>query len=243
MKIARFILFFGFMSVLLTACASATAVAQPTPQEPDTDMTVPSFPDNDTPVLTWQRAGGIAGFCDNVTVFAGGAFNVENCMGEPPARSGQLAADQQAQLTGWVTTFKPFEDGDDDTTLSFPDRMFLKTTFEGVGTREASPEEMTVISNFAAALAAKPEPVSGEYPEAALKAREFLAKGSSFSVDEIKIVSVEAVEWSDSCLGLGRADESCAQMITPGYKIILETQGKSYELHTDATGENIRQVP
>jgi hypothetical protein len=52
---------------------------------------------------------------------------------------------------------------------------------------------------------------------------------------------MEATEWSDSCLGLARPDEMCAEVITPGWISILEADGKIYEFHTDSSGVNIRQ--
>lgn len=51
--------------------------------------------------------------------------------------------------------------------------------------------------------------------------------------DIIEIVSVEPVDWPDACLGLARPDEACAQVITPGLRIILSAAGRQYEYHTD----------
>src|SRR5262249_25465504 len=110
----------------------------------------------------------------------------------------------------------------------------------GSGSAQPSPEDILAINNFASTLATQP-PSSGEDPEPINKARDFLAKELGLPNDQISIISAAPVEWTDGCLGLGRADEACAQMITPGYKVILEAQGKQYELRTDATGESIRQ--
>jgi hypothetical protein len=145
-------------------------------------------------------------------------------------------------LTDWRNRFQSFEDGEDSVTPSYPDQMFVKTVFRGNGSAQPGPEDILAISNFASTLTIIPSS-SGEYPEAAYKARDFLAKELGIPADQITIISAEAMDWPDSCLGLGRADEMCAQMITPGYKVILEVQGKQYELHTDATGESVRQVP
>ena len=60
-----------------------------------------------------------------------------------------------------------------------------------------------------------------------------LAEKLNVSVQDISLVSVEQVEWNDSCLGVGGPDEMCAQMITPGWKVVLEVDGKQYEVHTD----------
>lgn len=57
---------------------------------------------------------------------------------------------------------------------------------------------------------------------------------------EISFVSAEAVDWPDACLGVHNPDELCAQMITPGYRVILGTIDQQYEVHTDRSGQNIR---
>jgi hypothetical protein len=50
---------------------------------------------------------------------------------------------------------------------------------------------------------------------------------------EIKVVSVEAVEWRNTSLGCPQPDMMYAQVITPGYVIVLEAGSKTYEYHTD----------
>lgn len=236
------------LAFVLTACGNATTsvpTLAPSAEPPD-DMTPIPFP-NETEVLSWRREGGIAGFCDALTVFANGDFTVANCMGQPPVRNGELNDQQMAQFTNWVKTFESFEDGPDDTTVTFPDQMFVKTIFKGAGTTQAGPDDIAAISEFASLLVAETPPTqptdTSGHPEAATKARDFLAAELGISSSEITIVSVEAVEWSDSCLGLGGAEEMCAAMITPGYRVILEAQGKEYDLHTDESGDNIRRVP
>lgn len=57
---------------------------------------------------------------------------------------------------------------------------------------------------------------------------------------EVSLVSSAPVEWPDACLGIPNSDELCAQVITPGYRVVLNTLDKQYELHTDRAGQNIR---
>lgn len=59
-------------------------------------------------------------------------------------------------------------------------------------------------------------------------------------VDSLKLQKFEQQEWSDSCLGLGRPDEMCAQVITPGYAIEFLADGKVYTIHTNLTGTAAR---
>ncbi len=79
-------------------------------------------------------------------------------------------------------------------------------------------------------------------PEAVLLAQSWLAEQFGVPVDRVQIVDTEQVEWQDSCLGLGGPAESCLQAITPGYRVTLDVDGTLYEVHTDATGVNIRMV-
>jgi len=56
-------------------------------------------------------------------------------------------------------------------------------------------------------------------------------------IDQISVESLEAREWSDSCLGLPQEGEACADVITPGYLVVL---GDSFVYRTDMRG-NIRR--
>src|SRR5258708_26369056 len=58
-------------------------------------------------------------------------------------------------------------------------------------------------------------------------------------LNQIKIVSTQAVDWPDSCLGIVHANQGCAQMVTPGLRIILEANQLQYEYHTDQNGRQI----
>ncbi|MBN1954483.1 MAG: hypothetical protein JW900_05455 [Anaerolineae bacterium] len=77
-------------------------------------------------------------------------------------------------------------------------------------------------------------------PAAASAAEAFLAQELDLTVDEIQLVSYERAEWPDGCLGLGKKDEGCIQVITPGWRVVLEAQGRKYTLRTDETGQVIR---
>ncbi|MBI2845062.1 MAG: hypothetical protein HYX86_00805 [Chloroflexi bacterium] len=50
---------------------------------------------------------------------------------------------------------------------------------------------------------------------------------------EILVVSVDAVEWPDTSLGHPQPGYAYAQVITPGFRIILEAKGQIYEYHSD----------
>jgi hypothetical protein len=52
----------------------------------------------------------------------------------------------------------------------------------------------------------------------------------------VTVLAVEAVQWPDTSLGFPEPGKSYAQVITPGYRIQLEVEGKVYELHGDSNG-------
>ena len=75
-----------------------------------------------------------------------------------------------------------------------------------------------------------------EYPNecaATAAAKADLASRLGVPEDAINVKGVEFVEWPDSCLGVSQPDMVCAEVITPGYRIILEANGQTYEYHTD----------
>lgn len=49
------------------------------------------------------------------------------------------------------------------------------------------------------------------------------------------VVSAEAVEWSDGSLGCPQPGMMYPQVITPGYKVVLETGGQQYAYHGDGS--------
>jgi len=84
-----------------------------------------------------------------------------------------------------------------------------------------------------------PEPSAPTPPPAAEQvvrlAVEDLAQRLSLSSEEtIRLVSVEAVDWPDASLGCPQPGMMYAQVITPGFRVVLEAEGKEYAYHTDA---------
>ena len=79
-----------------------------------------------------------------------------------------------------------------------------------------------------------------DIPPAQRAAVQALAAALGLSVDQIKRVSIEAVDWPDACLGVAQPGIVCAQVIMPGFIIVLEAQGRQYEYHTDADASVVR---
>jgi hypothetical protein len=184
-------------------------------------------------VLSWQRQGGIAGFCDQVIVHLNGAFTVGTCR-QPESFSAQLTTENLGQLTGWVTRLHSFHHVQSDPAVA--DGMTITLDFVGIGAGQAGEADRSAMGVFAAQLipAISLTPVSGGgYPAVVFKAREALAAQMKLNVEQIEILTVEPVDWPDTCLGVSTPEIMCAMMITPGYRVLLRANGSDYEYHTD----------
>ena len=51
--------------------------------------------------------------------------------------------------------------------------------------------------------------------------------------EAIVVKAVEAVQWRDSSLGCPQPGRMYAQVITPGFRVVLAAGGQDYEYHTD----------
>jgi hypothetical protein len=74
---------------------------------------------------------------------------------------------------------------------------------------------------------------------AAQAAVDTLAKELAIDATRIAVVSVEEVEWPDGCLGVRIPGVLCMQVITPGFRVTLESAGQQYVYHADASGQQV----
>lgn len=75
--------------------------------------------------------------------------------------------------------------------------------------------------------------------EAALEAAKHdLAQRTGAAPGDMRVVSVTPVEWPNSALGCPKPGMAYAQVVTPGYRIVLAAGGKQYEYHSDR-GRNV----
>ena len=82
------------------------------------------------------------------------------------------------------------------------------------------------------------DPVALQETNAAI---DDLSKRTGIPKSDIKVVSVEAVEWPDASVGCPQPDKMYAQVVTPGYLIILEAGGQTYEYHSAGAGVGLCQ--
>lgn len=91
-----------------------------------------------TVALTWARDGGIAGFCDRLTIFLSGEIYGNRCMPQSDGTMGTFAAlltdEQREQFDDWVMQYGEVSiDASDPAGVS--DRMTITLEFFGRGDR------------------------------------------------------------------------------------------------------------
>jgi len=67
----------------------------------------------------------------------------------------------------------------------------------------------------------------------------FLARQLEIPANTIVVHFSEQVDWPDSCLGINPNESICVPILTPGYRIQLDTSGVLYEFHSDIYGSRL----
>jgi hypothetical protein len=76
------------------------------------------------------------------------------------------------------------------------------------------------------------------------RAKENLSRSLNVPTTTFNLVSVQATVWQDGCLGLGQANEICAQRLVDGWRIELTDGKTTWTYRSDQTGQQVRmEVP
>jgi len=75
--------------------------------------------------------------------------------------------------------------------------------------------------------------------EAVTAARTLLANDLDTEPRALIIQSTDEVDWANAAIGCEEAGVSYAQVITPGYRMMFEFEGETYEVHTSADGKQV----
>lgn len=78
-----------------------------------------------------------------------------------------------------------------------------------------------------------PTPLDPAGQQIVTQASENLARRLGVGVDQVELGVAETVAWPDTSLGCPQPGTAYAQVITPGYRIVLTAGGKTYEYHAD----------
>ncbi len=102
-----------------------------------------------TIALTWKRDGGVAGFCDGLTIYLSGEVSANNCKSD--ARNGNLSPNEMKQLETWITQFVQANlDASDPVGVS--DRMTRQLVLYGDGSTQPTDANQQAMFNWAQAL-------------------------------------------------------------------------------------------
>jgi len=98
----------------------------------------------------------------------------------------------------------------------------------GAGPRKALPERVPEPDRA---------PVTGEVPEAVLEVlRDDLVKRVGARRSAVKVVRAEEVVFSDGSLGCAQPGQMYTQATVPGYRVVLEHEGKEYDYRAARSG-------
>lgn len=79
-------------------------------------------------------------------------------------------------------------------------------------------------------------------PEVKDRLQTAVAEAVGISPDAVTLRMAAAVEWSNACLGAMQPGELCAEVITPGYRVVFATPQGEVTVHSDRTGSSYRLV-
>jgi hypothetical protein len=111
-----------------------------------------------TLALTWKREGGIAGFCDSMTIFLSGEIYGNQCRSEPDGTMDTFAnlfsASDRKQFDAWMTKFGEVTlDASDPKGVS--DRMEITLVLYGLGSSKPGKMEQQALFTWAQSLSQK----------------------------------------------------------------------------------------
>ncbi len=70
--------------------------------------------------------------------------------------------------------------------------------------------------------------------------RQNLSRSTGIAADKLKVTESSRQSWSNSCLGLAKADEICGQMIVEGWRVVVSDGSKTWVYRTNARGNVLR---
>ena len=111
-----------------------------------------SDPDIPTTVLTWERIGGLAGFCDIVAILAGGEVVVSDCRAgvDRILTRSWLDRRQLTEVFGWMDELESFESTQTDPATA--DALSISITLQADGWKKVDPEILAAMHRLASDL-------------------------------------------------------------------------------------------
>ncbi len=196
-------------------------------------------------LLRVRRTGGIAGMDQELMAMADGTLYFLDRKTRTHIR-WKADPNQVAQA---IESLRPFLDK--EVGIQVPDGFAYAVTlqegeqvrtvvfYEGRLSEEAARALAPIRAWFGEAMerVARPTPTPGPYPGAVLAAVRWLAEQRDIPPEEITVASWEPVDWPDTSLGCPEPGMMYAQVIVPGYLVMLEVRGEIFRVHTDRAGQ------
>lgn len=113
---------------------------------------------------------------------------------------------------------------------------------EPAGETPAQPEDASASDEVGPAPLPRGGEAMNENPDAVMarlseRAAEQAAKDANVAPDQVLVRVIERVEWNDASLGCPKPGRMYAQVITPGYRIVVEAGDQVIEYHTNMNPE------
>jgi len=216
--------------------SSPTAVpptAAPTSVSVPTDQPAPTF----TASLRWHREWVFSGGCDGLRVEKVSQVHYAPCDQGP--RLGCFAQDELRTYLVYVARYAPFEYVSQCAGSTLEETK-VHLSFGGRGNLLPTDAEQAEVADWVGSVYDR---LMQEEQQAELvaRARTLLAQCLEVYPDAIQTLSVEPVTWSDACLEIESAGIYCAQVRTPGYRIVLKVGSTRWEFRTNMH-DLVRQV-
>jgi hypothetical protein len=117
---------------------------------------------------------------------------------------------------------------------------------EGMEAQGAGVQAMSTQVAAAAATQASGAPppavkgASGLMPDQVGRAaRDEVARALGLPSEQVSLEKVEAVQWTDASLGCAEAGKTYAQVVSPGFRVLLTAAGHPRQVHADAAGRMV----
>ncbi len=198
-------------------------------------------------LLRVRRTGGIAGMDQELMALSDGTLYFL----DRKTRTHIRWKTDPVQVIQGIERLRPFLDSEVGTqvpdgfayaiTVQDGERVRTAVFYEGRLPEEAARALAPIQDWFGEAMGRviRPTPIPGPYPGAVVAAVQRLAEDRGIPPEEIAVVSWEPVDWPDTSLGCPEPGMMYAQVIVPGYLVILEVQGGLYRAHTDRAGKRV----
>ncbi|MHB1296267.1 MAG: PA14 domain-containing protein [Anaerolineae bacterium] len=179
--------------------------------------------------LSWEREGGIAGFCDQLYIDELEQVRFARC--NATLRTGSLTPDERTAYRGFRARYATFSHTATDNPGG-ADNLTQRISMIGQGDLQPSEVEQAEIARWAESVYTRLTR-EAQRSDASSRAVAALADKLGIAEDTIRVLSVEDTTWPNTCLGIALPGQECSTVPMAGFRVMLEVNGTSYEYRAD----------